>query len=68
MDLFLGRRKVTVINFKYWKSERIIAIIIIVDLISCMYILCTSFHLHESYDFGTIISPILHMKTLKQKK
>lgn len=68
MDLFLGRRKVTVIHFKYWKSEKIIAIIIMVNLVSCMFILCTSFHLNESWDFGTIISPILHMKTLKLEK
>lgn len=33
MNLFLGRKKVTITHFKYWESEKIIVIIILVALI-----------------------------------
>lgn len=36
-------------------------------LVPFLYIICSSFHLHESYDVGTIISSILHVRTLKHE-
>lgn len=76
MVLFLWRRKVTVTHFKYWKSEKIIVILVALIyrvvavyklVVSFLYIICTSFHLHEAYDLGTIISSILHVRTLKHE-